>query len=374
MATPVNRSYGLDIVRALSVWMVLAAHVAYWFSPDPGGLYHSIISPILLGVEPFFVLGGFLAAATFKRIEESSDNLIPASTYRNYIKRRWARTLPNYYLFLIIYSIAFFIFKDNFTFEYSYLIFSQNLYWLSPNFFSVSWSLATQEWFYVALPLAMYISSIVFKRGKDLILLGSMLLIVIAFVSRYSYISQFEINSLEGDIRRIALLRLDSISIGVLIGYIYFKHTVFFEKIRIKLLLMGISTTIILSYLRKVDLFSQSTEIQFIYYPLYSLSLSLFLPFFYGVTQKKIGAIQSIVTSTSKWSYSIYLCHVFYLDGLYLLGSKLGIIFDFNIQTSIIFLLWITFVYCTAFLLYKYFEMPIVKYFYRRSSNYNRRE
>lgn len=69
--------------------------------------------------------------------------------------RRWFRTLPNYYLALIVYACLIYLWTKVFIFtrlyELSFIIFLQNFFTFkfSTSFFAVSWSLAVEEWFYL---------------------------------------------------------------------------------------------------------------------------------------------------------------------------------------------------------------------------------
>ena len=161
--------------------MLVHAHVTYWFQPEIKGFYITFIAPLTLGVEPFFVLGGYLAAFSFKKFAPNNSALFTFFDMKDYLKRRWLRTLPNYFLFLGLHVIAFNLFKQGFEFDSNYLIFTQNFYWLTPHFFSISWSLATQEWFYLLLPTAMLIAGVLLAKVKkiNVLVFSSLILILI---------------------------------------------------------------------------------------------------------------------------------------------------------------------------------------------------
>jgi peptidoglycan/LPS O-acetylase OafA/YrhL len=97
-----KRLFGLDLVRALAIILVLLSHsrnllISFYPGLDflkAGGFF---------GVELFFVLSGFLIGGILiKDIQAGFDFGI----LKNFWKRRWLRTLPNYYLFLIINFLA----------------------------------------------------------------------------------------------------------------------------------------------------------------------------------------------------------------------------------------------------------------------------
>lgn len=359
-----GRSFGLDVLRTLSVWMVMLSHVAYWFNPSSDGVYYSLIKPVMLGVEPFFVLGGFLAALSFQHVLEKKNGRVEPGDAGVYIKRRWLRTFPNYFLFLLIYFLAFSAVKPDFEFDPKYLFFAQNFYWLAPSFFSISWSLATQEWFYIALPVLMVLASVSLPGRFRInpLLAGSLALIAISFIARYQYLQMNTVTNLEGELRRIALLRLDSVGIGVLMGYCYFRWSEWLDKNGFKLLLLGILMVVIFSFLRRTEEFNQIYWVQMLFYPLFSTMIALWMPWLYKLPTLASGALVWIFENTSKWSYSIYLSHVFFLDGIYLVGRKLGLTFELNIFVVGLTIAWILVTYIASATIYRFYEKPWLKY------------
>lgn len=358
-----KRSFGLDVLRTVSVWMVLIGHVAYWFEPGVNSLYYSVFKPLLLGVEPFFVLGGFLAAISFNAVIAERGGCVSVGEGVQYVKRRWLRTFPNYFLFLFVYAIAFYLVKPNFEFDFRYLFFAQNLFWLAPNFYSLSWSLAAQEWFYILLPLLIVVLGRgIFKVYRwNPLLMASLGLILLSVVCRAFFLETNTVINLEGELRRIALLRLDSIGMGVLIGYFYFKYTDFFKRSGLWLFIVGILLIVPLAYLRREDFFSGLYWVQMIFYPCFSLSIGLLLPYVYNIERFGPGFFVKMFESSSKWSYSIYLSHVLFLDAIYLLGKKLGLAFTGGPVTLLLIVFWLLITYVSSAYIYKYYEKPWLK-------------
>lgn len=359
-----GRSFGLDILRTVSVWMVMFSHAAYWCDPATGGFYYLLIKPLLLGVEPFFVLGGFLAAISFQSVITKNNGVVYAVDGGAYIKRRWLRTFPNYFLFLLIYAAAFYAVKPDFEFDLKYLFFAQNLYWLSPNFFSISWSLATQEWFYLLLPFLMVVvgQNVPLLKKMNPLFMAASGLIILSFFFRYLYLEQNSVSDLEGALRRIALLRLDSVGIGVLFGYFYFSKKDFFKRNAMMLFLIGCFLVIGLSFLRRNAEFNSLYWVQMFFYPAFSLSIALWMPFFYNIQRGSLPGVTQLFENTSKWSYSIYLSHVLFLDAIYIVGKKMGIVFEAGWLIYGLLALWVLITYIASALIYRYFEKPWLKY------------
>jgi peptidoglycan/LPS O-acetylase OafA/YrhL len=97
-----QRNFGLDIIRSLAIMMVLICH--FMLLNKNSSVFIKKVSFLfgIYGVELFFVLSGFL-------IGKILINLFYKDNYISHIKmfylRRWFRTLPLYYLALIISSI-----------------------------------------------------------------------------------------------------------------------------------------------------------------------------------------------------------------------------------------------------------------------------
>jgi len=89
-----KRIIGLDSLRAIAILLVLMAHFVNKL--DFLGLY---------GVELFFSLSGFLIGGILYR-SMASEHCWSFKHVKSFWVRRWWRTLPNYYLFLLV-SIPF---------------------------------------------------------------------------------------------------------------------------------------------------------------------------------------------------------------------------------------------------------------------------
>src|SRR3954470_1290301 len=149
-----QRKVGLDVVRAVAILLVLAGHFlfAYTESVSPGLLF--VFGA--LGVEIFFVLSGYLIGGILLGAIKANGNVVTPGLIGNFWYRRWMRTIPNYLLFLAVYAL---IERPGFGVRRyaAYLLFAQNLRRPMPNFFIVSWSLTVEEWFYITLPVLIFV-------------------------------------------------------------------------------------------------------------------------------------------------------------------------------------------------------------------------
>src|SRR5690606_23169927 len=86
-------------------------------------------------------------------------------------KRRWFRTLPNYFLVLLV---SLFVYRNTLSGipVHHYFFFLQNFTSEIPRFFVESWSLSIEEWFYLLLPFPfLLLHKTKNKRGLLLFLL-----------------------------------------------------------------------------------------------------------------------------------------------------------------------------------------------------------
>ena len=132
-----KRIIGLDIIRSLAILSVMASHILglpYHKYRITAGLCGVLA---IFGVEVFFVLSGYLIGGIFMRDIEGSH--FDIHTVMHFWKRRWFRTLPNYYLFLIISLVVALCTHAAVIDLYKYFFFWQNLTTGSPEaFFGVS--------------------------------------------------------------------------------------------------------------------------------------------------------------------------------------------------------------------------------------------
>ena len=95
-----KRIFGLDLMRAIAIIMVMCSHTL-WIVPEMRGITRKLFSVFgILGVDVFFVLSGFLIGRILYKMYISTDFTFKDMTY-SWV-RRWFRTLPNYYLALVI--------------------------------------------------------------------------------------------------------------------------------------------------------------------------------------------------------------------------------------------------------------------------------
>jgi len=154
-----SRIFGLDLMRATAILMVVAGH-CLWIYPQDDSLFHQLLQLFgFFGVEIFFVLSGFLIGKILYQLYLKEDFSLATVFY--FLKRRWYRTLPNYYLVLLINIIIAGFIGYEMPQLWRYFFFLQNFKVSMLPFFTESWSLAVEEFAYVVLPFFIFMVGLV---------------------------------------------------------------------------------------------------------------------------------------------------------------------------------------------------------------------
>lgn len=362
-----ERIFGLDMLRFCAILLVLISHGRHLLHPifestdfmSIGGYW---------GVELFFVLSGFLIGGILIKNYEKEERFNMDSVLY-FWKRRWFRTLPNYYLILLV-NILVAIFIGRFDFSdwryYSFLIFFQNFISEHPSFFGEAWSLAVEEWFYISFPIILLICTFLFPswfKKQNKILLCILLVFFFCLLMKIAIVINYNPHWDDG-IRKIVPLRLDSILIGVLFSWFKFYYPCYFDKHKRIMLLLSFLLIISSAFYYYVDINNKGLEVvsffgKTFYFNLTSISFGFLLPFFSADRKKKPkGFFRKWTTIISLVSYSMYLIHFSFILRL------MGFFAKYNTTIISSLLLYGFYFCCTLFLsvlLYKYFEKPMTQ-------------
>ena len=230
-----KRYSNIDQLRFIAALTVAMAHLI--ISKQGLSLNLEILSSI--SVEVFFIISGFVLAPQILKVAQSEN----INNYKIFLIRRWYRTIPLYILSLVLTSILIGQFLS-FDF-FKYLFFIQNFFKIVVNidYFSISWSLSVEEWFYLIFPLILlfFIKFLKFNNQK-FIIYASIVFIIIIFLLRFINIEDEEWGS---SVRRIVISRLDASGVGLVL---YFYKDKIFENFfnKMSFLIGSILTSIIL--------------------------------------------------------------------------------------------------------------------------------
>lgn len=301
-------------MRAVAILMVLSSH-CLWIYPESNSFIAQLLKLFgFLGVEIFFVLSGFLIGRILLQSYLKED--FSFLHVRNFLKRRWFRTLPNYFLILLINILIASIIGYKIESLWKYFFFVQNFNKAMPAFFPESWSLAVEEWAYIVLPLLLMLSAL-FIRPKNkskffvILLVLLLMLSLLAKIICYQNTLYTNLDIWNVSLKAVVIYRLDAIFYGVLASWIYCQHHNFWKKNKSVFLTIGVLCFLFIAFgLGKIG-FTPEGQNRYLYIahlPIVSIAISFFLPFLSGWKSEK-SMLKKPVVFISLISYSIYLLH-----------------------------------------------------------------
>ena len=362
IANSQNRIFGLDVLRATAILMVVSSHVL-WIYPKSSALISTFLELFgFWGVELFFVLSGFLIGSILYKTF-INENFTLNSVF-HFLKRRWFRTLPNYYLVLILnILIAFFL---GFSIENtgSYFLFLQNFASKSPAFFPESWSLSIEEFTYMLLPFSLFFVGLIKVKNKSkLFLLVILALILVFWMNKFYYHSQLKISNLSEwnlSLKSVLIYRIDAILIGVLAAWFSFNYTSIWKQFKGVFALIGFAILFFLMFgLIPMNLTIEQNPFfwNVLYLPITSVAFAFLLPFFSNwktFTNPILYPIELI----SKISYSIYLLH--YSVILQLMKHFVDTTVLSTSERHFFTLIYLTITFLLSYILYRFYEKPMM--------------
>lgn len=312
--------------------------------------------PLINGVEVFFVLSGFLIGGILIR-QLNKNTSFGLSDLFHFWKRRWFRTLPNYYLILSVNVLLVYlgITHGNISnFGIDFLFFAQNLTSGFVDFFWESWSLSIEEWFYISLPLLLLLF-LRFASVKRALLLSIVSLIIAPLLYRWS-IADVEYDQFWVGIHisKVVITRLDTIGYGVLAAFLHFYYPNLWRKSRFILFPIGL----LIAYFNIfVTVSPNDFYFRTFYFSVTPLGIMLLLPFMSSIKDFKVNWIGKAITHISLISYSMYLVH------LGIIASILGKYFtpETSIEQAILYLSYWGLTILLSTLIYRYFELPTTR-------------
>lgn len=340
-------------MRFIAILTVLISH-SITVLPEKFNLVHHIIFD---GVLVFFVLSGFLIG---RILIKDFENQINFAGILVFWKRRWLRTLPAYFftIFLIILITVVLGKGINKIQIIKTVFFIQNLVYHYGYFFTESWSLSIEEWFYLTLPLFALFFSLIFRiKFKVNLIVISVLIIVVSLFIRYFVSANNIINSVadwDQRLRSPVITRLDSLMIGVVGAWFYqYKNSQFF-KYKKSLFILGLFVFLLNKLLSSFEIITfRDIYTQVFYFTVLPFSILLMLPYVYCLKPSGNKWINHIIVKGSLISYSLYLLNLTIVSSLILSYLEINYWYKF-------FLFWfLSIVFAT--LMYKYIEVPFMK-------------
>ena len=357
-ATSAGRYAPLDILRTLAVVLVMFRHSAMAPGTYPGWL-QSVLNTLLscgwFGVDLFFVLSGFLISGLLFSEYRARGGV----NIGRFLVRRGFKIYPAFYFFLLVsVLVERFVYGApvNLTLQpgsprqlWPELAFMQSYFWA---YWNHTWSLAVEEHFYILLPIILGLLAWLNRRfGEEpgrpvgfrplpvvflLVLLG-------AFLWRAEAIQRwpFEVDKRWFQIIRHMTpshMRLDSLFVGVMLGYGYHFHRAMFLRLGVALapgLLIGAAAGIAFGVRTPLD----SAPMIRWGFPILAFSFAALIWSVLSLDQSRWGGRvkasvfgrvmarpAALCAYIGRHSYSIYLWHIVAADwGTRIAMNQLGL-------------------------------------------------
>lgn len=368
-----NRIFGLDVLRALAISLVVLSHCTYLLFPNSETTLLTIIRVMgAVGVDLFFVLSGFLIGGiVLKLIAQHKTSFKDLFLFW---KRRWLRTLPNYFLVLLLNIMLLLLLGIQLPEQLGlYIPFLQNFVSPHPDFFTEAWSLSVEEYAYLLLPLCLFGAFRVVKsRNKNQLFLGVVLSLIFGlFLLKMSYYYTVEVASYRdwsASFRKVVVYRLDSIYIGFLLVYMVKRFPEKIFEYKRLLCSLGLVLFVVLHILIfAFDLKPQDSLAFYVFVYLTGVIVSLGMVFPYFLKLNYRGFFFKPIEFISKLSYAIYLINysIVLLTIQYFFDIEVVTVF----QKILILVLFLGSTLVLSVLLYIYFEKPILNFRERKYSS-----
>jgi len=364
-----NRIYGLDILRAVAILFVVGGHGSFLLPEKYIDLTEKFFGFDRIAI--FFVLSGFLIGGILIRTLERKRG--EKNMLLNFWVRRWFRTIPSYFLILIILLILNILFKEGFRFSakipLAYFTFSQNLFSQHPGLFPEAWSLSIEEWFYLLIPLIILAFMFLKRSVKTSIFYTAIsVLIVITLFRLYRYnslpaevLADFKITQWDLEFRKQVITRLDGLMYGLLGAFMQFYYKDYWLKYKKTLLCLGLFLFVSVKFLINNHVYCGSLYYCVFYFSVNSFSALLLLPFLSDFRCKNEGFVYKVITKISLISYPLYLLNLSIVQ--YWILDKIPwetMITNYNIIIGTKYFLYWFLTVSLALILDKYFAIPMM--------------
>lgn len=379
-----ERIFGLDLMRAIAALMIVYFHSITILDPLMGlpfglgwffGKFRALVYPLgILGVEIFFVLSGYLIGTILLKAYLTNNGL-SLKVLRDFWIKRWSRTLPNYYLILLVNLIVGYLTFGHFL-SWKYLFFFQNFKTPTPIFFVEAWSLSVEEWSYIFLPIVLFFSSYFrfLKTTKERFIYSCTLFLVLTIAIRLGHFFSIGPEDIRMELKHknMVFIRLDAILYGFFAAYIiYFNRVLLLNKALCdRLFKIGLFISISILFAHYIgrhpkfmfyqNVWSFRLFMDVFLFSILASGIGLLLPKILSLNPDpiKYQIARKVITHLSVISYSIYLIHnSLIFTPLYPYFNDLGAASAIGVYV----VYWILVIYLST-LIFNFFEKPFTMF------------
>jgi peptidoglycan/LPS O-acetylase OafA/YrhL len=360
-----GRVFGLDLLRAAAIMMVVCAHGFVVLYPHFGEALGFFGHGGFYGVELFFVLSGFLIGQILIR---AAGDLGRTGAVAFFYVRRWFRTLPLFFLFLIVNVVFERLFRAHAVGVgegLSHGFFLRNLTGFHMTFFPESWSLAIEEWFYLLFPAALWLGLKLTKRFDAVFLSAAFSFLAFSTIARL-LTAPDPAATWSDELRMVVIYRFDALMIGMLGAWLSLR----FQKTWLRLapacacggvvLLVAMYSTLWKLENGHLQFGDDSFFARTFRFSLVSLGFALLLPWASAWKLAGENPASTAVRKIALWSYGLYLVHL----PVFLLVTRAGLGADAPMPLAKAlgsFVLQIGGAILLSALLYRFFEAPCTR-------------
>jgi peptidoglycan/LPS O-acetylase OafA/YrhL len=308
-----GRIFGLDLLRVKAIGLVLMAQ-CLWIFPRLNGLISQAASVFhFIGVEVLLVLSGFLLY--LKLFPIYVNGRLDKSALLGFLKRKLLLIVPLFYLALLLSFLVARLWGYQPVGIWPYFLFLNGFCFSPDALFPGSWVVAVIFWANLFLPIILWLSNRIFKpENKSVFFIRiTIVLLLLSFFAKVIYHQMGAVANLnvwDSALKTVVIYRLDSVFIGVAMGWLL-QHFDIFNKLKTMFLLLGFAGVLFL--FAGVGFFQLLIETHplfwnVFYLPTASLIICCFLPILYAWKSAQ-PSLQNPITFGSKISYAFYLLH-----------------------------------------------------------------
>lgn len=345
-----GRIFGLDVMRATAGIMVLLSHTSHLVA-DHWPRFPLVPSIDWVGV--FFVLSGYLIGGLL--LDAMDKPGPPALRFANFMQRRWLRTLPNYYLFLVLnIALVYFSLAPGLLTAATpaYFLFLQNFHLPLDLFYWESWSLAVEEWFYLLFPLLVLgATAVIGMGGRQAFLWACAAFILFPIAARFAVLPHVvDPGTMALWMDKLVITRLDAPGMGMLAVWIARRWKGRWRGLRWPALAAGAVLLANMGAMRQ----AAPLELAPLLNSAEAISVALFLPVLSA--WKSGGPLDPVFAYLSLITYALYLVH---LPLLYVFGHLVPDPVAW--KCALHYAAFIGMALVAATLIYRFWELPFMR-------------